>query len=168
MRWFSKRSEKEEIKSQVEKVLILYLNNLRVIDKEDEINGKSSLSLTLDLAALHKKGSVENAGNQVFHTTDGIKFNVDDFYRYPDLFDNNQLIMHLKGMAKQMKSYTNEREVLAGMTIYYLSAAAFAFPELRSQVEEMWIYLKKGFSDCETFDPKLDAPIDLISSSTSP
>jgi hypothetical protein len=50
MRWFSKRSEKEEIKSQVEKVLILYLNNLRVIDKEDEINGKSSLSLTLHFA----------------------------------------------------------------------------------------------------------------------
>ena len=162
MSWFKKKSEEEKIRETVQKVLNNFLLALKQIGKADELQGSSSLGLTLDIAAAHKRSSVENAKDQIFRDSDGIEFNVDDSYRYPDLFNKHQLLLHLKGYENQMKNYSHEPEVVSGMTIYYLSAAAFTFPEFRNQVEEMWFYLSKGFASAKTFDPKLDGAIDLI------
>lgn len=138
------KSNEEKLKQQISKTFDNYLKILKTIP-DDEIG------FVLDTAAKIKSSSTlfDSAGDYL-----GV-------FENPASVDRKYLITTLNEWKKHMieQSSTLEGRAKSGaLSIWFMSAGAFAFPDLKDKYEILWSELQRGFHKCQIFDPDKDIP----------
>jgi len=138
------KSNENKLKDHISKTYDNYLNILKTVP-DDEIG------FVLDYATNVKFAS----------TMFGTKEDYLKIFEKPSSVERKYLMSTLNDWQSQFLELSKTQEGLAksgALSIWYMSAGAFAFPELKKKYITLWSELARGFHQCKEFKPERDIP----------
>ena len=138
------KSSEDKLKEHISKTYDNYLSILKTVP-DDEIG------FVLDYAVKIKSSST-------LFDSEGDYLKV---FEDPTSVKKQYLLSILNDWQSQFLELSKTQEGLAksgALSIWYMSAGAFAFPELKNKYTSLWSELGRGFYLCKEFNPEKDIP----------